>query len=90
MSQAGLTTKPANILLLWAVLGLTAYIFVQFLYHQTSFSVVAAVIAASVPVAVISCKRSRRFAKFEEHLPEALDLLGRLFAPAIPSPRAWS
>jgi tight adherence protein B len=77
MNQAGVTTKPANILLFMAVLGLTAYIFVQYLYHQTSFSVIAAVIGASVPVAVISWKRRKRFAKFEERLPDALDLLGR-------------
>jgi tight adherence protein B len=77
MNQAGVPTKPANVLLLMGVLGLVAYILVEYLYRQTAFSVLAAVIGVSVPIAVISWKRRKRFGKFEEQLPDALDLLGR-------------
>ena len=77
ISQAGLTIKPATILLLMVVLGFTAYLFVGYLYQQAVFSIVGAVIAALVPFAVIAWKRNKRMGQFEEHLPEALDLLGR-------------
>jgi tight adherence protein B len=77
ISQAGLTVKPATVILMMGVFAFTAYLFVGYLYHQTAFSIAAAAIAAFVPIAVISWKRSSRLAKFEEHLPEALDLLGR-------------
>ena len=59
------------------VFVLFAYLFVGYLYHQTVFSIAAAAMAACVPFAVIAWKRSSRLGKFEEHLPEALDLLGR-------------
>ena len=77
MNQAGLTAKPATVVLMMGVFALTAYVFVGYIYHQAIFSIAAAVIAAFVPFAVISWKRSSRLGKFEEHLPEALDLLGR-------------
>ena len=75
--QAGLTTKPATVLLMTGVFGLTAYVFVRYLYHQIAFSIAAALMAGCVPFGVIAWKRSSRLGKFEEHLPEALDLLGR-------------
>ena len=80
INQAGLTTKPANVVLMMGVFALTAYVFVGFLYHQFAFSVAAACMAAFVPFAVIAWKRSSRLGKFEERLPEALDLLGRALA----------
>ena len=77
INQAGLTTRPATVLLMAGVFGLSAYLFVGYLYHEIAFSVAAAIMAAIVPFAVIAWKRSSRLGKFEEHLPEALDLLGR-------------
>ena len=77
LNQAGLSTKPATVVLMMGIFAFTAYLFVGYLYHQIAFSIAAAFIAACVPLAVISFKRNRRLGKFEEHLPEALDLLGR-------------
>jgi tight adherence protein B len=77
MNQAGLTAKPATVVLMMAVFAFSAYFFVGVIYHQLVFSIAAAIMAALVPLMVISWKRSSRLGKFEEHLPEALDLLGR-------------
>jgi tight adherence protein B len=77
INQAGLTTKPATVVMIMGVFACTAYLLVGFLYHQLVLSIAAALIGAFVPIAVLSFKRSSRLGKFEEHLPEALDLLGR-------------
>jgi tight adherence protein B len=77
INQAGLTTKPATVVLMTCVFALTAYVFVGYLYHEIAFSIAAALMAACVPFAVVAYKRNSRLGRFEEHLPEALDLLGR-------------
>lgn len=77
VNQAGLTIKPAKIIMLSAVLGLAVYLLVGYIYGEPILSVIAAGLMALVPLGIIAWKRSRRLAKFEEHLPEALDLLGR-------------
>ena len=75
--QAGLTVKPAKVLLLTGVLGLLAYLLGGAMYHSTIIAVIAALAAAVLPLVAITVKRGRRMSQFEEHLPEALDLLGR-------------
>ena len=77
MNQAGLNIKPARIILLTGVFGLAAFFVAGYLYHQTILSVLGAAIGAALPLAAVAWIRSRRLARFEEHLPEALDLLGR-------------
>jgi tight adherence protein B len=77
VNQAGLTIKPAKIILLSAVLGLATYSLVENIYQQTGIAVSAGALMALVPLGIIAFKRAQRLAKFEEHLPEALDLLGR-------------
>jgi tight adherence protein B len=76
-SQAGLTTKPAKILLLSAVSGLAAYFVAGFMHLQQEFCVLAGAVMTTAPFVAIAVMRSRRLRRFEEHLPEALDLLGR-------------
>ena len=70
-------SDSATVLLMAGIFGLFAYLLVGYLYHQIAFSIAAALMAASVPFAVIAWKRGNRLAKFEERLLEALDLLGR-------------
>jgi tight adherence protein B len=77
LNQAGLTTKPAKILLLSTVSGFLTYFILGFFHIQTQLSILAGAAMVAAPFAVIAWLRSRRLRKFEEHLPEALDLLGR-------------
>ena len=76
-SQAGLTIRPARILLLMGIVGLTASLLVGYLYRGTVLAVIAGLVFAGLPLAVIAWQRNRRMGQFEEHLPEALDLLSR-------------
>ena len=75
--QAGLTIKPGKILLMSAVLGFAAYLLAVHIYQQVAISILAGALMALAPLGIIALMRSKRLGKFEEHLPEALDLLGR-------------
>ncbi|MGC2282630.1 MAG: type II secretion system F family protein, partial [Candidatus Acidiferrales bacterium] len=77
VAQAGMKTKPAKLLLMSAVIGLGSYLITKMSYPQFPVALLAAVIAAIIPFSVIAFRRRRRLRKFEEHFPEALDLLGR-------------
>jgi tight adherence protein B len=77
VAQAGMKTKPAKLLLISAVIGLGSYLITKMFYPQFPIAVLAAIIATAVPFSVVAFKRRRRLRKFEEHFPEALDLLGR-------------
>jgi tight adherence protein B len=77
VNQAGMTTKPARILLISAVLGFVAYDVVGYIYDLPILSVICGVLVALAPFGMIAWKRKKRLGKFEELLPEALDLLGR-------------
>ncbi len=76
VSQAGLQTKPAKIVLLSIVIGTATYIIVD---EFTSFllAMVAGILVTTLPIVVVAWKRRKRLQEFEERFPEALDLLGR-------------
>jgi tight adherence protein B len=75
--QAGMTIKPAKIILISAVLGLTSYLVSGLFYSRFYVQLPAGIVGLAIPFLVVSIKRSRRLRKFEEAFPEALDLLGR-------------
>ena len=45
--------------------------------HQYLFALSCRLVALAVPLAYVASHAPRRLAKFEEHFPEALDLIGR-------------
>jgi tight adherence protein B len=53
------------------------YFVAQMFFHNFYASALIALLLAFAPLAYIMWARKRRLAKFEEHFPEALDLLGR-------------
>jgi len=75
--QSGLTMKPAKLILISAVAGLGSYLIASYFIAHFYASLPIGIIAAVIPFAVVAVLRSRRLHKFEEHFPEALDLLGR-------------
>jgi len=77
VAQAGMKTKPAKLLMMSIVLGLGSYLITKMFYPQFPVALLAAIIATIIPFSVVALKRRRRLHKFEEHFPEALDLLGR-------------
>ena len=77
MVQGGMTTKPARIILMMGILLFGGYYVAQTFFHNFWGSALIALLLAFAPLAYIMWARKRRLAKFEEHFPEALDLLGR-------------
>ena len=77
IAQSGLRMKPGKILLLSGVAGVGAYLLAGSFVHQILVPIAAGLLGAAVPFAMIAFIRQRRLRKFEEHFPEALDLLGR-------------
>jgi tight adherence protein B len=75
--QAGLTLKPAKLLMICAIVGLGTYIGAGYFLPHFYYTLPIGIIAALLPIAYVAFKRNRRLRKFEEHFPEALDLLGR-------------
>jgi len=75
--QGGLTTKPAKIIAMMGILLFGGYYVARMFFHNFFGSALIALLLAFAPLGYIMWARSRRLAKFEEHFPEALDLLGR-------------
>jgi tight adherence protein B len=78
LTQAGMKVKPAKFFLLCGVLALTGYVVaVHTISRFPGAPIAVAVAAGAIPFVLAAWKRRRRLRKFEEHFPEALDLLGR-------------
>ncbi len=75
--QAGLTLKPAKLLMICGIVGLGSYLGAGYFLPHFYFTLPIGIIAALLPIAFVAFKRKLRLRKFEEHFPEALDLLGR-------------
>jgi tight adherence protein B len=77
LRQAGLNLKPAKLLLMCGVAALVAYLIAGQFLARFPLPLVMGVAVGLVPIAVVAWMRKRRLRQFEEHFPEALDLLGR-------------
>ena len=76
--QAGIETRPAKIVMISGISGLGSYLIAQAYFHQHFLiSMTAGILPAIAPFVYVAWKRKRRLGQFEEHFPEALDLLGR-------------
>jgi tight adherence protein B len=75
--QAGLTLKPAKLLMISGILGLGSYLAAGYFLPHLYFTAPIGIVGALLPIAYVAFMRKRRLRKFEEHFPEALDLLGR-------------
>jgi tight adherence protein B len=75
--QAGMTMKPAKLILMSAVMGMVAYVVSGFFFAHVYLTLPIALVATAVPLIIVAVKRRQRLKKFEETFPEALDLLGR-------------
>jgi|SRR5580704_1651862 tight adherence protein B len=74
--QAGIKTRPGKILLMCGALGFGAFVATR-AFCSFPAPIFAAIIATMLPLAYVAIKRRRRLRRFEEHFPEALDLLNR-------------
>lgn len=77
LGQAGLKMKPANLLTLSGAVGICSALVMAVLLSRAWIAVLVGFVASLAPLAIVSWIRARRLRRFEEHFPEALDLLGR-------------
>jgi tight adherence protein B len=75
--QAGMTLKPAKLLMICAIVGVGSYLGAAYFLPHFYYTLPIGIIVAFLPIAFVAFKRKSRLRKFEEHFPEALDLLGR-------------
>jgi tight adherence protein B len=77
IEQSGLKTTPGSIVLTALVLALGTGIVVDLFFRHWLLTPLAAAVAAALPFLYLVRARAKRMRTFEEHFPEALDLLSR-------------
>jgi tight adherence protein B len=75
--QAGLRLRAGNLLLLSGISAVAFAAVILFLGQAPVFAAVGAVIGSFLPYSYVSYQRTKRFKKFEEIFPEAIDTLAR-------------
>jgi tight adherence protein B len=75
--QAGMKFRAGNFLLLCILSGVVAGLLTVLYTRNVAISWAALVIGAFLPYSVVSYRRQKRFEKFEELFPEAIDTLAR-------------
>ncbi len=77
ISQAGLKIRPSVLVMISGIALFATYLVAGQLVHRFLLALLLGLAAGAIPVGFVAWERQRRFRKFEEHFPEALDLLGR-------------
>lgn len=77
LEQAGTAMTVARFLLVTVLAGLATFMVLLVLRTPFFFAAIMAVFAAFVPLLAVVRMRSKRLHKFDEQLPDALDLLSR-------------
>jgi tight adherence protein B len=77
LSQAGLKMKPAKLLTICGVTAIVSDLITVSFFPRLPIVLLSGLATGLLPIAVVAWLRKRRLRKFEEHFPDALDLLGR-------------
>jgi tight adherence protein B len=77
LEQGAVRMQTGTFVLFVVSLPLFAFVVALVIGRPTYQCAVASLLAAAVPFVLVTIKRQRRFNKFEEQFPEAMDLLGR-------------
>lgn len=77
IEQSGVPTTASTVVIMTIGLAIAAALIADLLARQAIFMPVAAAICGSLPLLFLMNRRSARIRVFEEHFPEALDLLSR-------------
>ena len=75
--QSGRKTTVTRLLVVGATLGMGVGLVTLLLTHMLLVALVAGALASVMPVLMIRRHRDKRIDRFEEQLPEALDVMGR-------------
>ena len=77
INQSGAKVGPSTIMVLSAVCGIILGLVPPLIFRLPWAFIPAALCGATAPVLLLMQKRTKRFGRFEEQFPEALDLLSR-------------
>ena len=77
LAQAGMSLRAGNFLGFSAVSGIAATLIAYFLSKRVEVAWFALLVGFVLPYGYASLKRNKRFEKFEELFPEAIDTLAR-------------
>ena len=77
LAQAGMSMRAGNFLGVSALVGVAATIIVYSIGKRAEFAWIALLIGFIIPYSYASFRRNKRFEKFEELFPEAIDTLAR-------------
>lgn len=77
LEQSGLSLSLSGLLVIAVGLGLAGAFATALFSGRPPLAVVGFIVAASLPFFVVRQKRASRLYRFEEHFPEALDLISR-------------
>ena len=77
ITQAGMDTKPGQVILMTAVLALGTYLVMHLFLNSVLISALCGIVAGAVPLGTVYQKRLKRMRDFEKNFPEAIDLLAR-------------
>jgi tight adherence protein B len=84
IEQSGRNSPAHRLLLLCIVLGSLAGFLTWYITNNVLVGVVIGVMAAFIPILKINLDRSKRLQKFEEQLPEAMDIMIRALKAGHP------
>lgn len=77
LSQAGLKMKPAKLLTICGLIAVVCDLIIARLAPQVPITLFGGLFLGLIPIGIVAWLRRRRLRRFEEHFPDALDLLGR-------------
>src|SRR5208283_5304189 len=77
LAQAGMNLRAGNFLGLCAMAGIAAAIVAYVLTRHIEIAWAAMLVGFLMPYSYVSMKRQKRFTKFDELFPEAIDTLAR-------------
>jgi tight adherence protein B len=77
LTQAGMKYRAGNFLLLCLVVGIACALAATLYTHNPAIGWASLLIGAFLPYSIVSYRRQKRFEKFEELFPEAIDTLAR-------------
>src|SRR5262245_5802980 len=77
LEQSGLKMTLASFLLMTGCIGLAVYLLVMYFTRLPLIALAAAACFAFLPSWYVNRVKTKRMLKFEEHFPEAIDLIGR-------------
>jgi tight adherence protein B len=75
LQQAGMTMKPGAFLLVWVAIGMTGTLLATMLLHNILITVPVSLFCWAAPYLWLKRRQKKRLTKFNEQLPDAIDML---------------